>query len=117
MVARPPVSGAGRRAVVAAAAGIGLALAARALRRWARRLPLAGARVLITGGSRGLGLVLAREFARRGARVAICARDAEELQRAQVDLEARGATVVSSADAERAARRLARVSASRLSSR
>jgi 5,10-methylene-tetrahydrofolate dehydrogenase/methenyl tetrahydrofolate cyclohydrolase len=36
--------------------------------------------VLVTGGSRGLGLVLAREFAREGAQVAICARDEEELE-------------------------------------
>src|SRR6187200_2422579 len=49
--------------------------------------------VLITGGSRGLGLVLAREFAERGARVAICARDRDELQRAKEDLESRGAEV------------------------
>ena len=41
-----------------------------------------GKTVLITGGSRGLGLLLASEFARRGARVAISARDPEELQRA-----------------------------------
>ena len=39
--------------------------------------------VVITGGSRGLGLVLAREFGRRGASVAICARNAEELQEAE----------------------------------
>ena len=37
--------------------------------------------VLITGGSRGLGLLLAREFIERGARVAICARDEEKLER------------------------------------
>lgn len=43
--------------------------------------------VFITGGSRGLGLVLAREFARRGAKVAISARDAEELSRAESDLK------------------------------
>lgn len=43
--------------------------------------------VLITGGSRGLGLVMAREFASEGARVAICARDERELQRAHVDLK------------------------------
>ena len=43
--------------------------------------------VLITGGSRGLGLVLAREFAREGARIAICARDEHELERARIDLE------------------------------
>jgi NAD(P)-dependent dehydrogenase (short-subunit alcohol dehydrogenase family) len=46
--------------------------------------------VLITGGSRGLGLVLAREFQARGAKVAICARDAEELLKAESDLLARG---------------------------
>ena len=52
---------------------------------------LRGKTVLVTGGSRGLGLVLAREFANQGARVAICARDAEELQQAVDDLEQRGA--------------------------
>jgi NAD(P)-dependent dehydrogenase (short-subunit alcohol dehydrogenase family) len=50
--------------------------------------------VLITGGSRGLGLVLAREFAREGARLAICARDDDELERARLDLESRGAEVM-----------------------
>jgi hypothetical protein len=38
--------------------------------------------VLITGGSRGLGLVMARQFAAERARLAICARDADELDRA-----------------------------------
>ena len=50
--------------------------------------------VLITGGSRGLGLVLAREFAKEKAKIAICARDAEELGRAKKDLEDRGAEVL-----------------------
>lgn len=49
--------------------------------------------VFITGGSRGLGLVLAREFAALGARVAIAARDGESLQRAAADLRACGADV------------------------
>ena len=65
------------------------------LRRWRRRartIDLAGARVLIGGGSRGLGLVLARELGARGARVALCARDAGELTRAREDLLARGIT-------------------------
>ena len=50
--------------------------------------------VLITGGSRGLGLVMAREFAREGARLALCARDEEELERARVDLETSGTEVM-----------------------
>ncbi|MCA1666531.1 MAG: SDR family NAD(P)-dependent oxidoreductase, partial [Thermomicrobia bacterium] len=41
---------------------------------------------LVTGGSRGLGLQIAREFARVGCRIAICARDEEELHRAADDL-------------------------------
>jgi NAD(P)-dependent dehydrogenase (short-subunit alcohol dehydrogenase family) len=39
--------------------------------------------VLITGGSRGLGLVLARELARRGASIGVMARDPDELLRAR----------------------------------
>ena len=50
--------------------------------------------VLITGGSRGLGLVMAREFAHEGARLILCARDEEELNRAKLDLESRGAEVM-----------------------
>lgn len=50
--------------------------------------------VLITGGARGLGLVLARQFAAEGARLVICARDEDELERARMDLESRGAEVM-----------------------
>jgi len=50
--------------------------------------------VLITGGSRGLGLVMAREFAREGARLVLCARDEQELQQAQADVEDFGAEVM-----------------------
>jgi len=49
---------------------------------------------LVTGGSRGLGLVLARELASEGAHLVICARDAEELDRAAQDLAGRGARVL-----------------------
>jgi NAD(P)-dependent dehydrogenase (short-subunit alcohol dehydrogenase family) len=49
--------------------------------------------VLITGGSRGLGLALARHFAAEGARVAICGRDHEALERARSSLDAVGAEV------------------------
>jgi len=50
--------------------------------------------VLITGGSRGLGLVMAREFAREGARLVLCARDEQELDQARLDLEMLGAEVM-----------------------
>jgi NAD(P)-dependent dehydrogenase (short-subunit alcohol dehydrogenase family) len=53
-----------------------------------------GKTVLITGGSRGLGLVLARHFVAEGTKVAICARDAAELERAFEDLTGRGGRVV-----------------------
>src|SRR5581483_5350131 len=56
-----------------------------------RAYDLHGRTVLITGGSRGLGLLLAREFAREGARIALCARDMEELERARKVLEQNGA--------------------------
>lgn len=39
--------------------------------------------VIITGGSRGLGLALAEELGRAGANLALSARDAEELERAR----------------------------------
>ncbi|HWQ31490.1 MAG TPA: SDR family NAD(P)-dependent oxidoreductase [Blastocatellia bacterium] len=77
-----------------AAAGAGVYLAARAIRRGTETYDLHGRTVLITGGSRGLGLVLGREFVRQGARVAICARDIEELERASADLVRPGAPVI-----------------------
>jgi NAD(P)-dependent dehydrogenase (short-subunit alcohol dehydrogenase family) len=54
---------------------------------------LRGQVVLITGGSRGLGLALARQFVREGCRLMICARDAGGLDRAAADLIAAGAEV------------------------
>ena len=50
--------------------------------------------VLITGGSRGLGLALAREMVARAARVAICGRDPESLERARASLVRFGAEVI-----------------------
>ncbi|MGV0103840.1 hypothetical protein NSTCB13_02478 [Nostoc sp. DSM 114160] len=43
--------------------------------------------VLITGGSRGLGLVMAPHLIQAGARLAICACDLQELERSPTELE------------------------------
>jgi short-subunit dehydrogenase len=57
-----------------------------------RRYELRDKAVLIAGGSRGLGLALAHELAAKGARIALLARDAEELGRARDHLRGRGAS-------------------------
>src|SRR6266436_5067913 len=56
--------------------------------------PLREKVVLITGGSRGLGLVLARHICARGGNVALIARDPQELARAKADLAPRGGKVL-----------------------
>jgi short-subunit dehydrogenase len=77
-------------ALVVGAAGAAVWLARRA----ASSYNLHNKVVLITGGSRGLGLVLARRFGREGARLVICARDKDELNRAADDLLERGIHVL-----------------------
>jgi NAD(P)-dependent dehydrogenase (short-subunit alcohol dehydrogenase family) len=49
---------------------------------------------VITGGSRGLGLVLARHICAQGGSVALIARDPDELARAKADLAPRGSAVL-----------------------
>ena len=48
---------------------------------------LAGRSAIVTGGSHGLGLEIARSFVAAGARVAVCARDEAALNRARTELE------------------------------
>ncbi|MBA3541470.1 MAG: SDR family NAD(P)-dependent oxidoreductase [Deltaproteobacteria bacterium] len=76
------------------AVALGAAALARHLVRRSRTIDLRDKVVLVTGGSRGLGLVLARQLVERGAKVAICARDHQELGRARLDLVARGGHVL-----------------------
>jgi short-subunit dehydrogenase len=58
------------------------------VRSWReRQYDLTGKTVLLTGGSRGLGLVMARQLVQQGVRLAICARDRAELERARVELQ------------------------------
>jgi len=82
------------RLLAAAGLTLGVAALARSESRRRRQMELFGRVAVITGGSRGLGLVLARELVREGARIAICARDQLELARACEQLEGLGAEVL-----------------------
>lgn len=57
-------------------------------------IELHGKVILITGGSRGLGLALAQNLGRQGGRIALCARDQDELDEARKRLEADGIEAV-----------------------
>lgn len=66
----------------------GAIVAAKKVKNLLNRINLKNKVVLITGGSRGLGLIMARQLAEEGARIAICARDEEELLEAADHLKA-----------------------------
>jgi short-subunit dehydrogenase len=76
--------------LVAAGASV---LIARRL-RFSSSYSLQGRTVLITGGSRGLGLALARQMALEGSRLVICGRDTASLERAAASLANTGAEVL-----------------------
>ncbi len=65
---------------------------ARGLRA-TRAVDFRGKSVIVTGGSRGLGLLIARELGGEGARLTLAARDSDELERARRELAARGIDV------------------------
>lgn len=73
------------RVLLSAALGAA-AVAAINVARSRRALDFSGCVVLITGGSRGLGLELARRFAAEGAKLALLARDGSALERAAQNL-------------------------------
>jgi NAD(P)-dependent dehydrogenase (short-subunit alcohol dehydrogenase family) len=80
-----------RKAAAVIAATAGSLIARSALRR--NQYDLRDKVVYITGGSRGLGLVMARRFGAEGASLAISARNPNELKRAVADLNSRGIEV------------------------
>ena len=81
-----------RVSLLAGALLLGAWLAIRVIRT--SRYSLRDKVAVITGGSRGLGLVLARHICAQGGSVALIARDADELARAKADLAPRGGAVL-----------------------
>ncbi|QBI53514.1 SDR family NAD(P)-dependent oxidoreductase [Streptomonospora litoralis] len=76
-----------------AAVGAAAAAAAAGAAAWSNRRPvpdISGRTALVTGGSRGLGLLIARELGRAGARVLVVARDGAALDDAVADLRGEG---------------------------
>jgi len=88
----------GRMSGVSALAGLSvLGLTIGWLARRARAIRLQGKVAVVTGGSRGLGLLMAEELVRQGARVAICGRDADAVDRATRILGRHGGDVLGEA--------------------
>ena len=85
--------GAKTRLATTAALGAGAVFAARKLRE-GRRWSFLGRSIVITGGTRGLGLVMARMLADEGAQVTIFARDEGEVQRAEDEFRAKNCDVL-----------------------
>src|SRR3954447_20456510 len=74
--------------------GVALLAAAATILRRRAAADLRDRVVLVTRSSRGLGLALAEEFASHGAKLVLCARTPEPLERARKRLEARGTDVL-----------------------
>ncbi|MCE7066404.1 SDR family oxidoreductase [Dyadobacter sp. CY326] len=77
-----------------AAAGLGAYAAAKHFYREMIKFDFQDKVVVITGGARGLGLLLARELAAKGANLVICSRNAEQLFVAEQELRRMGSTVL-----------------------
>jgi NAD(P)-dependent dehydrogenase (short-subunit alcohol dehydrogenase family) len=85
-----------QKAVVAGACALAAACLVKNALRWSRRFSYEGKVAIVAGGSRGLGLVLARQLVAAGAKVAICARTAEDVENAAQELSEHGGNVLGS---------------------
>jgi NAD(P)-dependent dehydrogenase (short-subunit alcohol dehydrogenase family) len=89
-----PVNRLAKGLLVAGGVGLAATIAAKALLRRSRWFEFAGTTCIVTGGSRGLGLVLSRQLVAQGARVAICARTEADLREAEEQLRNLGGDVL-----------------------
>lgn len=85
--------GAKTRLATTALLGAGAVFASRQLRE-RKRISFLGRSVVISGASRGLGLIIARQLADQGALLTILARSDDDLHRAADELRGRGARVL-----------------------
>lgn len=76
------------------AGGAALSFGARTWLRSKRRIELAGRVVIVTGGSTGLGLMVARQAARAGAKLVLASRGEADLRAAEAEIKALGAEVL-----------------------
>jgi NAD(P)-dependent dehydrogenase (short-subunit alcohol dehydrogenase family) len=56
--------------------------------------PLKGKVALITGASRGIGLAIAQKLGQMGARLSLCAREANRLEKAAKEIQSQGGSAV-----------------------
>jgi NAD(P)-dependent dehydrogenase (short-subunit alcohol dehydrogenase family) len=80
--------------LIAGGLGVGAYCAAREIVRRSRWIDLAGKTAIVAGGSRGLGLIIARQLVDAGANVAICARTEDDVEAAVRELRERGGSAI-----------------------
>ncbi len=80
--------------LIGLAGSAAVAWGARAWLRSRRRIELTGRVVIVTGGSTGLGLMVARHAAEQGAKLVLAARGEADLRAAESELKALGAEVL-----------------------
>ncbi|HYC86261.1 MAG TPA: SDR family NAD(P)-dependent oxidoreductase [Chryseosolibacter sp.] len=90
------ISGNGKipKQILYTAAAAGVLIAGNAVYKELTKYNLQDKVVLVTGGSRGLGLVLCRLLAKKGAKLAVCARSVDQIERGVKELRDQGAQII-----------------------
>jgi NAD(P)-dependent dehydrogenase (short-subunit alcohol dehydrogenase family) len=79
-----------RTGIILAAAGAGFAMTMRSVNRNRNKIDFSDKTIVISGGSRGLGFVLAQQYGREGARIALLSRNEDDLKKSVKELEETG---------------------------